>query len=130
MDHKCPSVTKECFIKLTINNKQLHFEINLLMKFVDEVFLFFKNNANLLILKISYFFKNATNFVIVPHIKSSSQSPARKIHSLKYLKHQITPKLALEDQFFSSGSQTVLSKENASLPVPKVNLFFFWFSFI
>ena len=50
---------KENLIKLTIKDKQLHFEINLLMHFLKEVSFFSKNNvANF------HFLKNTATFVI------------------------------------------------------------------
>ena len=64
---KCQSVTmvfKECLIKLTINNKQLHFKTDLLADNIEEIPLFQKKNANLVIATNLHFFKNAADFVI------------------------------------------------------------------
>ena len=54
-----------CLIKLTMDNKQLHSETNLLMYFVEEVSFFSKKKSYLVITYV-HFSKNATNFIIAP----------------------------------------------------------------
>ena len=57
-------VFKKYFIKLTINDKLLHFETNSLFNFVEEVSIFSKDNGNVVILNV--------NLVILNDVISSS----------------------------------------------------------
>ena len=55
-------VLKESLIKLTMEDKQLHFETSFLMDLVEEIS--FQKKTNLVIIGNFQYFKNATNIVI------------------------------------------------------------------